>query len=138
MTEEQDIKWWNMNKAWLMRLDRRLDQSSEAAIDGILLRWYRVLRQIYSQIHFKVMEDGHEEAEKKLDMQFKKVKNMLYSKKRGGTLQSQINQLSDEDIEIELDNLAIQLSDLLYDYGFIFPKNKKEMEEELEDDFKGE
>lgn len=127
---------WNMNQAFLMRLDVRCNERDLAAIEGHILQWYRTLRTIYRNIHFKIKEKGHEEKEKKLDETFELIKKKLLSLRFTDDSQ-QHNSINL--IEIDLDELDVQLNDLLHEYGFIYPeKENKSLEEDLEDDFKGE
>ena len=127
---------WNMNQAFLMRLDVRCNERDLAAIEGHVVKWYRTLRSIYRNIHFKIKEKGHEEKEKKLDETFDLIKRKLLSLRftDEATQHNNLNAL-----ELDLDVLDVQLNDILHEYGFIYPeKENKSIEEDLADDFKGD
>ena len=127
---------WNANLAFLQRLDRRCDERDLAAINGELLKWYRTLRVVFRNIHFRVKDKGNEKQELELIAKFDELKNMLMSTL---TLTQTTKENALSKVEISLDELDIKLNDLIQEYGFIFPeKKKRELEEELEDDFKGD
>lgn len=51
--DQGDIHW-NMNVAYLQRLDRRIDEADTAAINHDLRMWHSALYTIYANIHWKV------------------------------------------------------------------------------------
>lgn len=118
---EPKLFLWNMNAAFFMRLDNRLDERDKARIEGNLLAWYRGQRAIFANIHFKVKEKGHEALEKDLASKFDMAKNYFLSANIREASGLALNR-----IEILLDEIDIVINDLLFEYGFILPKNKKQ------------
>jgi hypothetical protein len=124
---------WNMNNAFLMRLDTRCNERDIAAIEGNILKWYRTLRSIFRNIHFRLIEAGHEEKEKQLIEMFETIKVKLLNSRLSDAVQQQNNFNA---IELDLDAIDIQLNDLLHHYKFIYPDNeRKEIEEVLKEDY---
>lgn len=120
----QEERPFNMAVIFLERLNTRLDEAQLSAIDADLLRWYRVLKAIYRQIHFKVIEAGHEKAESELIDEFNQIKkylqNILNSPQNAANA-AEFQKSTLSEAEIKLDNLEIKLNDLLYKYKLIFP-----------------
>ena len=135
MQEQRD---WNMAVAFLQRLDRRLEDCNMARSAGNLLKWYRSLMTIYSMIHFKIKEEGHEKKEDELEKKFDKMKNLFMSPAtRNKILNQQFQTLNMSQLEIDLNELEIIMNDLLYAYELIFGKKKRKLkpEEAIRDNF---
>lgn len=111
---------WNMAVLFLTRLDKRLGERDEASQLGELLRWYRILRVIYRNVHFKVKEAGNEDLENELNQKFEDAKNLLSFGQEKNAKALAVNQL-----EILLDEIDLILNDLLYDYELVFGEKRK-------------
>ena len=136
----QEKPQFNMAILFLTRLDNRLNERDTAAINGNMLMWYRVLRIIYSNIHFKIVESKDEkdkEINNDVNKQFEKVKNLLKQNAIGNKqLQNQISSMNIGAAEEELEKINIILNDLMYKYHLIFPKKMGQTyEEEIEGDY---
>lgn len=75
---------WNMNLAYLQRLDRRLDEADTAANEYDLWRWHAALYTIYTNIHWKIKKSEHREeiendVKNKLDIIHESLKDLLRS-----------------------------------------------------------
>lgn len=118
---------FNMAITFLERLDRRLDEAQQASSVANIILWYRILRSIYRQIHFKIKQDGNEKDEKKLNDLFDKAKIQLRGKAnvRNAHITNQINSISLTNTEIILDELETKLNDLLYAYQLSYPEARK-------------
>ena len=126
MYANEEKEPWNMNQAFFMRLDRRLDERDKWRIEGNLLGWFRSLRSIWANIHFKVKEVGHEKLEAETIKKFDEAKRLLSEKVGNSKLNQQLKGFNLSKVEIVLDELDILLNDLLYEYDFILPKKLKE------------
>lgn len=105
---------WNMNQAYLMGLDHWLNECSQAASDGDLLRFYRCLRIVYRMIHWKIKEPGQEIEEKDLDAKF------LIAKRNFTAAQTkEIQVMSLGQNEILLDEIDMKMRDLIITYELI-------------------
>jgi len=124
---------WNQNQLFMERLDKRLEDANQARIDRQILRWYSVLKAIYSMIHFKIKEPGQDELEEKLEEKLNQTKVKL----RGMKISNVSNITTLTDAEELLDELEIQLCDLLHEYGLILPKGiQKTLQELIDEDYK--
>ena len=128
---------WNMNAVFLQRLNDRLNERDQAAIIGDLLKWYRSLRAVYRNIHFKILEEPKEkqlEIENKYNAEFKEVQNQLrIPHTQNRNISAQIQNLALSEVEIILDKLDLSLNDLCYKYGLIFPKSKRNPQRAIEE-----
>jgi len=128
----EDSEPWNMNKAYLMRLDRRLDDRDVASSEGDLIKWYRTVRTIYSNIHWKIKQDGNEEQEQELINQIDKAKNLT---------KALILKKAQEEARLQLENLLhdldIILNDLVVEYELIkLEKDKRDPNKAILEKFK--
>ncbi len=126
-----------MNKAFLMRLDRRLDESNTAANNGFLLTWYRILRTTYRIIHYKIEKDSLVSGEfekpedkpkdfKTIPTRFEDIKGALKNARgRQNIQQKQFQALEIQEAEELLDDLDIDINNLIFKYELIKLTKKK-------------
>lgn len=133
----REEKPFNMAIMFLTRLDNRLNERDGARIEGNIIKWFRSLRSIYTNIYFKVKEAGHEKEEEELNKLFKKVENLLSIQiNNNPDINSQIQGIAIGEVEKILDSVDLKLNTLMYEYGLIFPKKKfLSIEEEIEGDY---
>lgn len=108
---------WNMNVAYLKRLDDKLNQRDDFSIQGILFSWYRALRVVYRNIHWKIKEESGAEQqakEKSLEDKFRKAKLIFLSPTQR---REQINQSIEA--EMLLDEIDMELNDLMIEYDLV-------------------
>lgn len=133
MKDDFDIKDWNMAIAWLMRLDRRLEERDQARVERNVMKWYLILATIISNMHWKIKEEGHEAQEHNMMEQFDKVKNMLES---SNVSNLEVSGMNLSKAEIELSDLDMQINDLLHTYNFLgFQKDKRNPHKAFEEIF---
>lgn len=138
---------WNFNLAFLERLDRRCDERDIASSEGDLLKWYRTLRVIYRNVHFKIMQTQTENTEKEelkknekdkdvLTTKFEAIKTQLLNNSNyRGSISKEVHNANLTEIEIALDELDILLNDTIHKYGLLFPEDFRKLEEEIEGDY---
>ena len=122
--ESGDVKaQFDMDVLFLTRLDQRFNEAALASAQGELLTWYRILREIYRMIIFKIKEPGHEKIEEELEVAFKNAMNSFNSAKLTQHDVMRKNHVSEA--EKVLDEISIKLSHLLHLYGIVMPKRAK-------------
>jgi len=110
---------WTMNKAYLMRLDLRLDERDQASNNGFLLTWYRTLRTVYRNIHWKIIELGGEEKEELLETMFKRAKEFFFQNSSKNPLAKGAQTTNLTVAETLLDEIDTLLNDLIIEYKLI-------------------
>lgn len=143
---ENNERPFNMALAFLERLDRRLDESQKASSEANLILWYRILRTIYRQIHFKIKlnlanekDIDHKKEIEEIEGLFSKARIQLGSNvnTRNNQINREIASISLTNTEVILDELEIKLNDLLYKYELSYPEayTPPTFEEKLEDSY---
>lgn len=128
MTDNNNDEWVTAAE-YLGRLNKLINDADDARSQGDLITWYRRLRTIYGSIHWKIKQEGHEKEEKELDDQFNRAKSYLVISTSDSTdkrLMNQMQQVGLNEVEIILDDVYIKLHDLMFEYEFILPKDKKQ------------
>jgi hypothetical protein len=130
-TQLVDKPEFNMAVLFLTRLDKRLGEADEASQTSDYIKWYRVLRSIYRNVHFKIKEKGNEDEERLLNESFAKAEKFLKADQTTNrSVNAQIQAIAITNIELILDEVNLRLNDLLYEYGLVFPKSKEEKDVE--------
>jgi len=117
---------FDMDVLFLTRLDQAFIESRFAAAQGDLITWYRILREIYRMLYFKIRikrADSVEETEKELEKAFKDARDYFKEIDRTKSRSLSANYVSD--IEEILDQISLKLSTLLNDYEIVFPQKGK-------------
>ena len=114
---------FDMDVLFLTRLDQKFIEAGLASAQGDLITWYRILRNIYRMIYFKIREPGYEEIEKKLQDAFENAHSKFRISNQSNNKVVHANAVSE--VEDILDEIDLLLSTLLNDYDIIFPTKKK-------------
>lgn len=132
MSYSDDKPDFNMAVLYLERLNKRLDERDQTSLVADNFSWYRTLKAIYRNIHFKILEDKeYESVNSKLNDMFSKAKNLLESSNN-----KLMGNIGISKAEQTLDELDQYLNDLMYKYNLIFPKKMFEtFLDEIEGDY---
>ena len=122
---------WNMNIAFLQRLDRRLEEVDNSFNNGDLFGSFRCLDSVWSNIIFKIKEKGNEEGEKAVYDLLSKLETLFLN---NAQKQSPLM------VEQELRKLRRMINELLYVYGMIGQKKRENipLEHKLLRDYEGD
>lgn len=146
-TERRD---WNDNQGFLERLDRRFDESNQAANEGFLITWYRHLRTIYRIMNHKISADQEIRRKTPNDEKTEEVVNIvlahLFDKAKdeikaihgdhgNKIITQQIQTMSMTDAEETLDRIDTILSDLYVKYFIRLELDQKDPKEAIKEVF---
>lgn len=127
---------WNMNVAYLMRLDNRLDDVDKACIEFDLTRWYLALYDVYANVHWKIKKDP--KLDQEIAKKFDKIHNSLESLKKKSietkSLQShlKLNVLKDlKDLQLQIYDFIVEQKIVDIEPKFTTWQNKIRNELEL-------
>ena len=123
---------FNMAVLFLERLDDLLKNCSEARYNRNQLLYYTALNELWSNITFRVIEDGEEETELEINNLFIKVRSFFV----GATVNNfdvQKNSITKaEDLLVEISK---KINVLLYRYGLLMPIPQRKDPRRAIDDF---
>lgn len=129
--EGEAFQGWNMNVAFLQRLDRRFEEVDQAFFEGNLIGAFRALDGVWSNIIHKVDERGNEEQEKRVNQELVMIEGLILNKAN-----SQNSLL----LEQKLRKLRREINRLLFKYALVgnTKKQRVSLEEKLKRDYEGD
>jgi len=129
--EGEAFQGWNMNVAFLQRLDRRFEEVDQAFFQGDLIMAFRALDGIWSNIIHKVDEKGNKDQEEKVNSELVTIEGLILNKAANK------NPLI---LEQKLRQLRREINRLLFTYGLVgnTKKQRVSLEEKLKRDYEGD
>jgi len=147
--DAEGVESWNMNKAFLMRLDRRLEDRDKVKGERELLLWYSYLRSIYTNIHYKIIEKHKQKTtidneEKTIEDKHKLIINKFNEAKK--TLQAlgtannnqlgrQLVALTLTSADVVLDEIDLLINDIIFEIGLIQLQFGKDWKSQIKEDY---
>lgn len=132
---------WNMTKAALMRLDRRLEERDTAEIERDLPQWFRCLMNIYGNCKERFLQKLEEKEVNELWVELKAAEATFRNPPSSPPSANQptrdkVETVFFQNTEDKLRELSIKLNSMIVRAGLLFIKrDEKTIEQLAEEDY---